>query len=44
MKNEKYIMTLDEGTSLLKTLIINKQCEVIASSQREFTQIFPESG
>ncbi len=41
---QKYIMTLDEGTSSLRTLIINKQGEVISTSQKEFTQIFPESG
>lgn len=44
MKNEKYIMTLDEGTSSLRTLIINRKGMVVSSSQRSFTQIFPESG
>ena len=42
--NTKYIMTLDEGTSSLRTLIINKQGKVVSISRKEFTQIFPESG
>ncbi len=41
---EKFIMTIDEGTTSLRTLIINKKGQVVASSQKEFTQIFPESG
>ncbi len=44
MDKEKYIMAIDEGTTSLRTLIINKKAEVIATSQKEFTQIFPESG
>ncbi len=44
MEKEKYIMTIDEGTTSLRTLIINKKGEIVATSQKEFTQIFPESG
>ena len=41
---KKYIMTLDEGTTSLRTLIINKEGKVISTSQKEFTQYFPQSG
>lgn len=40
----KYIMTLDEGTTSVRTLVTNKKGEVISMSQREFTQYFPKSG
>ena len=44
MIKEKFIMTIDEGTSSLRTLIINKEGKVVSSSQKSFTQIFPKSG
>lgn len=41
---QKYIMTIDEGTTSVRTLIIDKNTNVVASSQKEFEQIFPQSG
>ncbi|PPE05914.1 glycerol kinase GlpK [Williamsoniiplasma lucivorax] len=41
---EKYIVTLDEGTTSARTLITNKKGEIIAVDQSEFTQLFPEEG
>ncbi len=41
---EKYIMTVDEGTTSVRTLIIDKNTNVVATAQKEFTQIFPQSG
>ena len=41
---KKYIMTLDEGTTSLRTLIIDKTGKVVSTSQKEFTQYFPQSG
>ncbi len=44
MEKEKFIMTIDEGTTSLRTLIVNRKGEIVVTSQKEFTQIFPESG
>lgn len=41
---EKYIMALDEGTTSARTIIYDKAGNTIASSQKEFTQIFPHEG
>ncbi|WP_027063225.1 glycerol kinase GlpK [Mesoplasma seiffertii] len=41
---EKYILTLDEGTTSARSLITNKQGEIIAVEQSEFTQYFPKEG
>lgn len=40
----KYILALDQGTTSSRALIINKQGEVKAMAQKEFTQIFPKTG
>ena len=39
-----YILALDQGTSSSRALLFNKQCEVVALSQKEFTQIYPQPG
>lgn len=41
---EKYILTLDEGTTSARALIVNKKGEIIAVEQAEFTQHFPKEG
>jgi glycerol kinase len=41
---EKYILTLDSGTTSCRSLIVDKKGSVVATSQVEFTQFFPESG
>ncbi|WP_339033667.1 glycerol kinase GlpK [Spiroplasma endosymbiont of Cantharis rufa] len=41
---EKYIVTLDEGTTSARTLVINKNGEIVASNQKEFSQIYPQEG
>ncbi|HIH1105893.1 TPA: glycerol kinase GlpK [Streptococcus agalactiae] len=41
---EKYIMAIDQGTTSSRAIIFNKKGEKIASSQKEFPQIFPQSG
>ena len=40
----KYIIALDQGTTSSRSVIVNEQGEIIAMSQQEFEQIFPESG
>ncbi|AHI52412.1 glycerol kinase GlpK [Spiroplasma culicicola] len=41
---EKYIITLDEGTTSARSLILNKKGEIVALSQKEFQQIYPQDG
>ena len=41
---EKYIMAIDQGTTSSRAIIFNKKAEIITSSQKEFPQIFPQSG
>lgn len=41
MVTEKYIMTIDEGTSSCRTLIINKKGMIIGSHQIEIPQHYP---
>lgn len=41
---EKYILSLDQGTTSSRAIIFNKQGNIIAIAQREFTQIYPQPG
>ncbi|XAO98990.1 glycerol kinase GlpK [Streptococcus agalactiae] len=41
---EKYIMAIDQETTSSRAIIFNKKGEKIASSQKEFPQIFPQAG
>ncbi|AOX44161.1 glycerol kinase [Spiroplasma sp. NBRC 100390] len=40
----KYIISLDEGTTSCRTLVINYKGEIVASDALEFSQIFPKAG
>jgi glycerol kinase len=40
----KYLLALDQGTTSSRSIIFDKQGNVITSSQKEFTQIFPQAG
>lgn len=40
----KYIMALDQGTTSSRCIIFNEKGEIVISTQKEFTQIFPKSG
>lgn len=40
----KYVMSIDQGTTSTRAVLINQQGQIIATSQREFKQIFPHSG
>ncbi|MGB7460756.1 MAG: glycerol kinase GlpK [Carnobacterium jeotgali] len=44
MAEKKYIMAIDQGTTSSRAIIYDKQTNTIGSSQKEFTQIFPQSG
>ena len=40
----QYILSIDQGTTSSRALLINHQGEVVASSQKEFPQYFPKEG
>ncbi|WP_128894921.1 glycerol kinase GlpK [Longirhabdus pacifica] len=41
---EKYILSLDQGTTSSRAIIFNHAGEIIEAAQKEFTQIFPKPG
>lgn len=41
---EKYILSLDQGTTSSRAMIFNKAGDIVHVAQREFTQIFPQPG
>ncbi|WP_414841932.1 glycerol kinase GlpK [Enterococcus saccharolyticus] len=43
-KEKKYIMAIDQGTTSSRAILFNKEGKNIGSSQKEFTQHFPNSG
>ena len=44
MTEAKYIVALDQGTTSSRAIIFNKKGEIVDSSQREFTQHYPQPG
>lgn len=44
MAMEKYILSLDQGTSSSRAIIFDRQGNIVSSAQHEFPQIFPKSG
>ena len=44
MTMEKFIMAIDQGTTSSRAIIYNKKGQQVASSQKEFTQYFPNDG
>ncbi|MCK1994195.1 glycerol kinase GlpK [Peribacillus muralis] len=41
---EKYILSLDQGTTSSRAILFNQKGEIVHSSQKEFTQHFPKPG
>lgn len=41
---EKYILSLDAGTTSSRAIVFNYKGEICSFAQKEFTQIFPQSG
>ncbi len=41
---EKYILSLDQGTTSSRAIIVNQSGEILAIAQKEFEQIFPRPG
>ncbi|GMQ57288.1 glycerol kinase GlpK [Vallitalea sediminicola] len=42
--NKKYIMALDQGTTSSRAIIFNHEGKIVNTSQKEFTQIYPNPG
>lgn len=42
--SKKYILALDQGTTSSRAIIFDKNANIIASKNMEFTQIFPKPG
>lgn len=41
---KKFIMSIDQGTTTTRAVLIDREGNIAASNQREFTQHFPRSG
>ncbi|GAB6121579.1 glycerol kinase GlpK [Dysgonomonas termitidis] len=41
---EQYILSFDAGTTSSRAIVFNKKGEICSVAQKEFTQIFPQSG
>ncbi|WP_105615697.1 glycerol kinase GlpK [Vallitalea okinawensis] len=41
---KKYILALDQGTTSCRAILFSKTGEIVATSQEEFTQIYPKAG
>ncbi|MBX9972615.1 glycerol kinase GlpK [Cytobacillus firmus] len=41
---EKYILSLDQGTTSSRAILFNKKGEIVHTAQKEFTQHFPKPG
>ena len=44
MNRSRYLLALDQGTSSSRSILFDTRGRVIAQSQREFRQIFPQPG
>ncbi|HAO14434.1 MAG TPA: glycerol kinase [Tenacibaculum sp.] len=44
MQKKEYIIALDQGTTSSRTAIVDKEGKIVAMSQKELTQIFPQPG
>lgn len=41
---KKYIIAIDQGTTSSRAILVDKNGDIVASSQKEFRQYFPQSG
>jgi len=41
---DKYILALDQGTTSSRAILFNYQGDIVAQSQQEFEQFFPQPG
>ena len=41
---DKFILSLDQGTTSSRAILFNKKGEIVEIAQKEFTQYFPKPG
>ena len=41
---QKYILSIDQGTTSTRSMVFDKEFKIIGSSQKEFKQFFPKDG
>jgi len=41
---KKYIVTLDEGTTSTRAIVVDHNCQIVAKDSASFAQIFPQEG
>ena len=41
---DQYVLTLDQGTTSSRAILFDKKGQMVVTSQKEFTQIFPKPG
>ncbi|WP_408635952.1 glycerol kinase GlpK [Parendozoicomonas callyspongiae] len=44
MSDEKFILSLDQGTTSSRAVLFNRKGEIVGMAQQEFTQIYPQAG
>ncbi|MEL6988151.1 MAG: glycerol kinase GlpK, partial [Bacteroidota bacterium] len=44
MKGKSYIISIDQGTTSCRALLINLKGQIVGVAQKEFTQIYPKPG
>lgn len=44
MTEKKYIVAFDQGTTSSRTLVLDRDANIVSVAQREFTQIYPRPG
>ena len=42
--SKKYILAIDQGTTSTRAIVFDKQGNIVATSQKEFTQFYPQPG
>ena len=42
--NGKYIVALDQGTTSSRTVVLDRNANIVSAAQREFPQIYPQPG
>jgi len=42
--NKEYILAIDQGTSSCRSLLVNREGNIVGIAQKEFRQIYPQSG
>ena len=41
---KKYVVALDQGTTSSRAIVFDQDANIVATSQREFTQHYPKAG